>query len=313
MPNASHRLGLSRAAILGATSGLRTMAAPAGLAARGRWGSAARIAVLTAAAGEMTADKLPFVPPRSDPPALAGRAIAASLVGREIAGAAGAGAAAAGSLASTYASERLRSMIGAKTGIPDPALGVAEDALAVLVAMRATRPADDNSGAPETPQVSEPEPDARTSPVISAGRGLAAAAVGTAAMTSVQTAYLKLTGGAPSSAPEQVGRRIIEGALNKRVPRQRRPALNQTMHALYGTTWGIPFGLVVGSLRRRRSATLSGAALGLTAWILSLAELPALGLAPAPWRQPAGSLAGDALMHLVFGAATAATFNALTA
>ncbi len=289
------------------------MVAPAALAARGRWGSAGRIAVLTAAAGEMTADKLPFVPPRSDPPALAGRAVAASLAGREIAGAAGAGAAAAGSLASTYASQRLRSMIGAKTGIPDPALGVAEDALAVLVAMGATRPADDNSGRPDSPQVGESEPDAPPSPIINAGRGLAAAAVGTAAMTSVQTAYLKLTGGSPSSAPEQVGRWIIEGALNKRVPRQRRPALNQTMHALYGTAWGIPFGLVAGSLRRRPPATLSGVALGLTAWAVSLAELPALGLAPLPWRQPVGSLAGDALMHFVFGGATAATFNALSA
>ncbi len=311
MPNASHRLGLGRAVILGAASGLRTMAAPAALAGRGRWGSTGRIAVLTAAAGEMTADKLPFIPPRSDPPALAGRAVAASVAGREIAGAAGAGAAAAGSLASTYVSERLRSMIVAKTGIPDPAVGVAEDALALVAAFGATRPA--NNGQSEARHAGGPEPDAPTSPLIAAARGLAAAAAGTAAMTSVQTAYLKLTDGTPSTAPEQVGRRIIEGLFNQRVPRQRRPALNQAMHALYGTTWGIPFGLVVGSLRRRPPATLSGAALGLTAWAVSLVQLPALGVSPPPWRQPPGSLAGDAIVHLVFGGATAATFRALSA
>jgi hypothetical protein len=45
----------------------------------------------------------------------------------------------------------------------------------------------------------------------------------------------------------------------------------------------------------------------------ALAELPALGIAPPPWRQPPSSLAVDLGFHLVYGLATAAAFEALTA
>ncbi|MFZ0089518.1 MAG: hypothetical protein WAL63_08430, partial [Solirubrobacteraceae bacterium] len=231
------------------------------------------------------------------------------------AGSAGAGAAAAGALATTYASERLRAGVGTRVGLPDPVLGVIEDAVALGVALAATRPSRDSDSDPVcAPDSDDTDGDApaSSSPVADVARGLAAAAVGTAAMTSVQVAYLKLTGGSPSSAPEQVGRRIIEGALHRTVPRRYRGALNQGMHILYGTSWGVPFGLIVGQRHRRPSAATAGAALGATAWIVSLVELPALDVSPPPWRQPPLSLASDLAFHLVYGTATAATFQALT-
>ncbi len=129
-------------------------------------------------------------------------------------------------------------------------------------------------------------------------------------MTSVQVAYLKATGGEPSSAPEAVGRRIIKGVLGRRVPRRQRPALNQLMHGLYGTSWGLPFGLGAGT-RPPLSPAAGGIALGLTVWGTSLIELPALGLAPPPWQQSPAALASDLGFHLVYGTVTGVAFAVL--
>ncbi|MFZ0042229.1 MAG: hypothetical protein WAK93_13045 [Solirubrobacteraceae bacterium] len=327
MPEAAGRVPLVTAAALGATSGLRTTAAPAALALRGRWGRNGQIVAILAAAGEMAIDKHPDVPARSDLPLLAGRAASGAFAGHVLAGSRGAGAGAAGALATAYGSERLRAAIGERTGLVDIVLGAVEDALVVAAAAAATRavsPAlsaaqDQDGDAPsprpavDSPQTDPepPDPEARPSLLGGAARGLLAAAVGTAAMTSAQMAYLKLTGGSPSSAPEKAGRRIIEGAFGQRVPRKRRPMLNQAMHLLYGTSWGLPYGLGIASLRRRPPASASGAALALTAWGVSLASLPALDLSPPPADQSPVALAGDLLLHLVYGGATAATYQAL--
>ncbi len=330
------RIALSRigrttpltAVALGAVTGLRTTAGPATLALRGRWGRNGRVAGLMAAAGELAFDKHPAAPPRSELPSLAGRMVSGAATGRLIAGSPGAGTGAACALATAYGSQRLRALVGERTGLPDALLGAVEDAVVIGVAATATRAGADtalepavqsDSGEPgeqgksERPGESdESEARYRLSPLGAAARGIVAAAVGTAAMTTVQEAYLKLTGGEPSSAPEEMGRRIVEGVLRRGVPRNRRGALNQGMHMLYGTGWGLPFGLVAGSLEREPPASTAGAALGLTAWGASLVELPALGLSPPPWQQSPSELAVDLSMHLVFGASTAAVFRALS-
>jgi uncharacterized membrane protein len=319
--NSTASSALGPAAILGAVSGVRTFTAPAALALRGRLGRGPiGRAVPLLAVGELIADKLPFIPPRSDPPSLLGRVASGTAVGALVAGPRGAGAGAAGAAATTYASERLRGALGERLPLSDPLLGLAEDALAVAVATAAAaaagRPAPpsvpraddgaDRSGEPIRP---EQRPPRRA--LGAAARGLAAAAVGTAAMTSAQTAYLKLTGGSSSRAPEEVGQRLIRGVARRRVPRDRRDALNQGMHLLYGTSWGLPLGLLVGSLSRRPPAALLGAGLGLSAWGASLVVLPGLRISEPPWRQSPAALAADVGMHLVFGEATAAAFAAL--
>lgn len=154
------RLGaVATSALLGAVTGVRSLAGLATVAsARGDAGAAAgeskleRVlaepgvsgAVEWAAAGEMLADKLPAIPPRTEPLPLAGRVLFGALVGLLVArrrerGAllpALAGAAAAG--ATTVAATRLRLALG-RRGAPDLALGLAEDAV-VLAARRALRP-----------------------------------------------------------------------------------------------------------------------------------------------------------------------------
>jgi uncharacterized membrane protein len=307
---------LRRAAALGTASGPRTFGAWGGPALRGRVSGRTRLVLSVAAGGEMVFDKLPGVPPRCEPPALAGRIIAGALAGRLAAGTRGAGVGAATAAAATYASERARALVGAHTGLPDPALGLIEDALVLgIAAAAAGSPPDEVEDADEptlTPEHAAVEPPPR-SPVGAIARGLLAASVGTAAMTSVQVAYLRATGGEPSSAPGEVGRKLLSEVADQKVPRGRRAAFNQAMHVLYGTAWGAPFGLLNRAPGARTPSPLGGLGLGVAVWGVSLVQLPLLGIAPPPWRQPISALLPDLAFHLVYGTATAAVHGALTA
>jgi uncharacterized membrane protein len=282
----------SSAAALGAVTGLRTFGAWAGLAIRGRIpDSRLRAGLLVAAGGEMVADKTPWIPPRCDPSSLAGRVISGALAGRLVGGPAGLRAGAASAAASTYASERARELLGQRLGLPDPLLAVAEDALVLGVATI-------GAGLPDRTEASaEDEEGDRRSVAREALRGLAAGAIGTAAMTSVQMAYLRATGGQPSTAPGDVGRKLVD------VPRGRRAAFNQAMHMLYGTSWGAPFGLL------RSSRRGNGLLFGMAVWGVSLVELPLFDVAEPPWRQRPGALALDLAFHLLYGTATAAVLQ----
>lgn len=94
------------------------------------------------AAGEMIADKTPFVPDRTDALSLAGRATFAGLCGVVIAehrNTSPLPAALGGSLTavgSTFLSYTLRKHAGTLTSLPDPLLGMVEDALVLLSASR---------------------------------------------------------------------------------------------------------------------------------------------------------------------------------
>jgi len=300
---------LRSAAALGTASGMRAFGAWTGLALRGRVPDRRlRAALLLAAAGEMAADKTPWIPPRSDPAALVGRVISGALAGRLGGGAQGARVGAATAAASTYASERARALLGEHLGLPDPVLAAAEDAIVVGVASVGAGPAETGSAEAGSAEAGSAEPraddgdwaeqaSARPSPVTAVVRGLLAAAVGTAAMTSVQMAYLSASGGEPSSTPGDVGRKLID------VPRDRRPAFNQAMHVLYGTAWGAPLGLL------DRSRPVNGLLFGAAVWGVSLVQLPLLDVAPPPWRQDPAALGRDLAFHLAYGTATAAVLH----
>jgi len=148
------------------------------------------------------------------------------------------------------------------------------------------------------------------SPLGAVGRGVVAGAVGTGVMTGAQLAYKKASGGEDSTVPAQVGKRMIEGVLQRGpVPDSRIPQLNNAMHWLYGVSWGAVYGLVAGSLGPR--APRAGLAFGLAVWGTSLVQLPAMKLAPPVWESPPSSLAPDVGFHLVYGVAVAGAFRAL--
>lgn len=137
-------------AVLGAglIAGLRSFSAPAAVssALAGQADLAAQAAPLLQllAAGEMFADKLPFMPDRTSPPVLASRALIGGAAGAAVAAAYGRnlllGAALAGSAAvlSSYVGLAMRRAATDRLGLPDQIVALAEDAL-VVSAGRALR------------------------------------------------------------------------------------------------------------------------------------------------------------------------------
>jgi uncharacterized membrane protein len=285
--------GVRRAALLGAVTGARTFLAPAALALRGRLGTVAKFALPALAAGELVGDKLPTAPPRSQGPGLVGRVVSGAFAGRVSGGGRGARVGASFALASTYPSQALRAAIVKLTSIPDIAVAIPEDLIGASLAAAASAeprldpadPASDVDGpkTPATVEFSARQHEARHGIVTAAACGIAAAAVGTGAMTSAQNWFYGLTGAEPSQTP-----------------------------ALYGITWGLPFGVLFGR-GDRPPGPVHGIVFGLDVWLAGLAALPALGVADPPWRRPASALAQDLAFHLVYGTAIAAAYEAFTA
>lgn len=107
-----------------------------------------------------------------------------------------------------------------------------------------------------------------------------------------------------------VGRRILEGVFQRKVPEERVPALNQAVHWTYGAAWGGVYGLAQATLRL--PAPHHGGAFGLLVGTVGTAELPALGLMPPPWQAPPSTLAMNTAFHLAYGLTTAGAFYALS-
>ncbi len=197
-----------RAAVLGAVTGARTFLAPAALALRGRLGTAAKFALPALAAGELVGDKLPMAP-RVEGPGLVGRVVSGAFAGRVSGGGRGARVGAAFALAGAYPSQALRAQIVKRTPVPDIACAVPEDLIGIgLAALASTEPRPD----PASSATSAVAPTAGLSPdhaadgpktgqagrfsahrqggscgIVSAATcGVAAAAVGTAVLTSAQ-------------------------------------------------------------------------------------------------------------------------------
>jgi len=126
-----------RSFAIGAATGLRSMTGPAAVAGSAGWGRILPFLAL----GELVVDKLPAVPARTIPPALAVRAIAGALAGRAVAAAAGrnllAGtiAGVAGAVAASYAGAAYRSFAGRH--VPPMLAALLEDGAAIALARAA--------------------------------------------------------------------------------------------------------------------------------------------------------------------------------
>jgi len=136
------------AAVVGATAGLRSFSAPTVISYLSRQGllpgnsklsflarPSTGVTAAVLAAGELIADKLPFIPRRTKIGPLTARALSGGLAGAAIFSSRkkpiwtgiliGAGAA----IGATYAAYELRKRAGAALKIPDPILAIAEDAI----------------------------------------------------------------------------------------------------------------------------------------------------------------------------------------
>lgn len=129
-----NRYTAGRAVALGAMSGMRSMAGPAVLAIEAEPQTHLTRAIPVLAAGELIADKLPFIGDRTDPLPLAGRAlmgaISGAFVARETEGSAVLGGllGAATAIVVAHLAYRARGLAHDRLG---PAAGFIEDAVVV--------------------------------------------------------------------------------------------------------------------------------------------------------------------------------------
>ncbi len=127
---------------IGAVAGSRSLA-PAAMLVRGGsgWSRAAKLL----AAGELLGDKLPMIPSRMSRPALGVRAVSGAWSGGTVASArsgnrlAGMAFGLGGALLGSWLGYTLRANLVKKRGMPDFAIALAEDALALGVAYALTR------------------------------------------------------------------------------------------------------------------------------------------------------------------------------
>jgi uncharacterized membrane protein len=131
--------------MLGTACGMRAFSGPAALAAwtwpaaRSPGGRIVRTALIVAGAGEVVADKLPRVPDRVVPGALAVRVITAAMCGGRTAGSSGAASAALAAAVSAAASYRVRVAVSGRAPVGAPIVGVAEDIVVYGLAIQAAR------------------------------------------------------------------------------------------------------------------------------------------------------------------------------
>jgi hypothetical protein len=166
----------------------------------------------------------------------------------------------------------------------------------------------------------------RSTPLGAVLRGIAAGAVGTVAMDLVWYARYRRGGGEDSfvdwefsahtkswedaSAPAQVGKRVLEGFLQREIPDAAAAMTNDAVHWATGLQWGALYGLVAGSAAKRPTP-VSGAALAAAAFTTSYVVLGLAKLYRPIWEYDIRTLAKDFGGHLAFGLGTAAVFRAL--
>ena len=312
------------AALAGLGSSMRTFAGPAMLAAHGRITGIPRIAVFVAATGELAMDKTSAATDRTDLPAVAGRVVAAAYTGREIADLPGVAAGALAAFVGSYGWWRARKLVVGTTGLPDPVVAIGEDIIAMGIAAIGTRPDPEPESAPEPDPFAATEPntqfpdglpieDKPESKTISllrdAGNGMLAGIAGTVAMTIAQGAEFVLTDAEPSSSPSDVLDLIKRKSGHGKLKRKHRRVANQAMHWLYGTSWGIPYGIVAS--HTKVPPEVSGPVFGMLVFGAATAEYPLLGLADVPWKRSLESLGSEALFHLVYGLGAGAAMRAI--
>jgi hypothetical protein len=124
-------------------------------------------------------------------------------------------------------------------------------------------------------------------------------------MTISSTVEMRLRGRPPSEAPGRAAARLLHVRLEDDPATGR---LARIGHVTTGTSLGAVRGALgfAGMREPAASAVFLGVSLAPDA-----AGLPALGLAPPPWRWPAVEVAVSLVHHAVFALATSAAYAAL--
>jgi Protein of unknown function (DUF1440) len=111
-------------------------------------------------------------------------------------------------------------------------------------------------------------------------------------------------------APAQVGRRLVEGLFQIKLPPKRAALVNNVTHWGTGIVSGAVYGIVAESLPEQKIRY--GLLFGATVWTSGYVVLPAAGLYEPIWKYDAKTLAKDLSAHLVYGLSTATGLRLLS-
>lgn len=139
------------------------------------------------------------------------------------------------------------------------------------------------------------------------GRGLAAGAVGTVAMTVSERLEMAVSGREGSQVPGRVGAHLLPGKDPQSASDVAQ--LNNAVHWAHGITMGALRGALDIAGVRGPQASLAHFAL---LWGGDAALYRALGIAEVPWRWTPDELATDMLHKGVYAAVTGAVYDALS-
>jgi len=109
--------------------------------------------------------------------------------------------------------------------------------------------------------------------------------------------------------PALVGKRVVEGLLQRDLPASSARLVNNVTHWAYGVAWGAQYGLMAGSTQSMRARW--GPVFGSLAWLSGYVVLPPTKLYKPIWDYDASALAKDWAGHLAYGTTAAAAFRAL--
>ena len=165
----------------------------------------------------------------------------------------------------------------------------------------------------------------KMTPMGAVVRGFIAGAAGTLVMDVVWYARYRRDGGTSdfadwetaagldrwedSPAPAQIGKRVVEGLLQRELKPEKARLLTNVVHWIYGSLWGAAYGIVAGSTRRPRASL--GLLFGPVVWSTAYVVLPPTGLYKPMREYDAKTLWKDASAHLAYGVAAATVFKLL--
>ena len=138
------------------------------------------------------------------------------------------------------------------------------------------------------------------------GKGLAAGLAGTAAMTVSSTIEQKLRGRPASTAPADAAAKVLR--IHDFPDERSKNLFSNFVHWSYGTSWGAVRALL--RMAGLGPAAATGAHFS-ALWGSEQVMLPALHVAPPVTMWGANEVAIDAFHHVVYTAATAASYELL--
>lgn len=110
-------------------------------------------------------------------------------------------------------------------------------------------------------------------------------------------------------APAQVGKRIVEGLFERKLPDSSAALTNNITHWGYAISGAVAYGIVAASLKKPRTGY--GLLFGTAMWLSGYVILPPMHLYKPITEYDAKTLGKDLAAHLVYGMTTAAVFARL--